>query len=168
MDDLEQLTARAHNFDAVLTRNLYSAISRALVVAEDEARTVHSWQNRTGETLSTIEWAMVSSNAGVLRAGPNARRLNFGTQPHIIRPKEGHGFVGPVLPGQTRRGKNDIGTHRVALRWQQGGETRFATLVHHPGTQPTHFLEHAGDVAWTWFLVQAESAVESALKEILG
>ena len=46
-----------------------------------------------------------------------------GTQPHVIRAR-----------------------NAKALRFVQNGAVRFATEVHHPGTAPRPFMQHARDV----------------------
>lgn len=51
---------------------------------------------------------------------PYARFVLHGTGPHIIRPRKAR-----------------------ALRWQGSGGTRFARVVHHPGTKPNPFPERA-------------------------
>lgn len=71
---------------------------------------------------------------------PYARFVEEGTGPHDIWPKEGHGFVGPMRAGQSRRSLTDIGTHRVALRWYVGGRPVFARMVHHPGSRAYPFM----------------------------
>lgn len=67
--------------------------------------------------------------------------VDEGTRRHDIRPK--FSGRGAPRPGQRRRGSKDVGTTRVALRFLQGGETRFARVVHHPGTQGRHFSDVA-------------------------
>ena len=92
--------------------------------------------------FSNTDWCGYCRAAeGVIEATrPYASFVEEGTAPHEIRPKEGEGFEGPLQKGQSRRKKDDIGTHRVALRWVDGGTTHFAKVVHHPGTPSLPFI----------------------------
>lgn len=58
---------------------------------------------------------------GVVVSGhPATQYVIYGTAPHVIRPRR-----------------------RKALRFDVGGRTTFAKVVHHPGTQPNPFLQQA-------------------------
>lgn len=116
------------------------------------ARANHTWKNVSGALEGSIVGRMdvVTSNgaAGTIEATANhASFLEKGTPPHVIRPKAGEGFVGPLRRGQSRRTSEDIGTHRVALRWVSDGRTHFAAVVHHPGTEAQPFIGPAGYAA---------------------
>lgn len=99
-----------------------------------------TWKDRTGNTRRAtrgyVTVARREGAEGVMEClAETASWLDSGTVPHVIRPKEGHRFVGPLKEGQSRRKKTDIGTHRVALRWYDaGGSPVFRGVVHHPGT----------------------------------
>ncbi len=69
-----------------------------------------------------------------------ARFVEYGTRPHQIWPKAGHGTTHPLNPGQSRRDITDIGTHRVALRFRWKGRIVFRRYVNHPGTKPYPFM----------------------------
>lgn len=80
---------------------------------------------RTGRLRSSIraEPPRIFSLRGSVTVGSDleyAAFVNDGTKAHIIRPK---------------RAK--------VLRFQVGGRTVFARLVHHPGTKPRPFLDRA-------------------------
>lgn len=51
---------------------------------------------------------------------PYAGYVEFGTKPHEIRPR-----------------------NAKALRFQIGGQTVYARVVHHPGTRPAHYVARA-------------------------
>lgn len=59
-------------------------------------------------------------SARVFAAVDYARFVHEGTEAHVIRPR-----------------------YKQALKFEQNGRTRFATVVHHPGTKPRPFLVSA-------------------------
>ena len=58
----------------------------------------------------------------ILGGAPYTGFVLHGTQPHVILPR-----------------------HTLALHWTSGGADHFATIVHHPGTQPNPFGQRALD-----------------------
>ncbi len=115
------------------------------------ARRNHQHKRRTGKLTSTqmlyarkVRSDDRSAYAEIVNDTPYARHVEYPTRPHIIRPKEGHGFVGPLRRGQSRRAITDIGTHRVALRWYVGGRPIFRRMVRHPGTPGFPFMRPGG------------------------
>ena len=113
-----------------------------------EARERHRYRDRTGNLTRSISGRLLSTALGgalgeIVAAVPYASFVEEGTPPHDIWPKAGEKTNGPLRRGQSRRTKEDIGTHRVALRWESGGEYHFAKMVHHPGTKPTGFMAAA-------------------------
>lgn len=123
-----------------------------------------SWTPRTGKLAKGRARLLVRMRSkAVAQARWSAKYASFvdkGTKGHEIRPK----FVGigPVRKSQTRRKANDIGTHRIALRWMGADGWLFATRIWHPGTKPRPFEQMATDVA-------AEAAlkvVEISLREV--
>ena len=145
---------------------------RGLVVglAEGEraALSTGRWKDRTGETRrntrGVVEYTTSNGGAGELHSlVPHASFLEEGTAPHKIRPKVESGFRGPVRPGQGRRGENDIGTHRVALRWHDdGGQVHFARIVNHPGTKATGYMAAGVHQIERTFLRELEVSVARA------
>jgi hypothetical protein len=118
------------------------------------ARSHHPHKRRTGKLTSKamlyarrVRSDRNGATAELRNDAPYARYVEYPTRPHIIRPKEGHGFVGPLKRGQSRRAIDDIGTHRVALRWYVGGRAVFAKMVRHPGTPGFAFMRPAGHEA---------------------
>lgn len=105
------------------------------------------WKDRSGATRAATRGYLTVARRegaeGILEcANITASWLDSGTVPHVIRPKEGHRFIGPLKQGQSRRQKGDIGTHRVALRWYDaGGSPVFRGVVHHPGTTGDGFFQ---------------------------
>lgn len=74
---------------------------------------------RTGATAA--QWTQRAEGDGftVENSSPIVPMLEFGTRPHVIRPR--------------RRGG--------VLAFSVAGRRVFARQVNHPGTQPTHFVE---------------------------
>lgn len=127
------------------------AVREGLQAGVDYARGRHPHKNRTGYlTSGTALFFRIEtigdkgSTGSLVNIAPYALYVEEGTRAHEIWPKEGHGFVGPLRSGQSRRDITDIGTHRVALRFTIGGRVVFARMVHHPGTPPLPFMYPAG------------------------
>ena len=80
---------------------------------------------RTGRLRSSIraDPPRIFSLRGSLTVGSDleyAAAVNDGSRPHIIRPRT-----------------------KQVLKFQVGGQTVFAKVVHHPGTKGVHFLDRA-------------------------
>jgi hypothetical protein len=89
-----------------------------------------------------------------------ALSIDRGAKPHEIHPKlsaEGGLRGSGDKATQKRRGKSDIGTSRVKLRWiGPDGQYVFAVFVRHPGNRiATHFTDEA-----------LQPCVDAAMKEI--
>lgn len=140
--ELERDWARSCN---VLSDGVRRGVAMGVAEGAAEARSSHAYKDRTGALTKSIqgrvEVSAPGAAEGVIEAlEPYASFVEEGTQPHEIRPKAGEGSVGPLRRGQSRRTKTDIGTHRVALRWTEGGQVFFARVVHHPGGKPYPFM----------------------------
>jgi len=134
-----------------------------------EAKSRHEFKTGSGELASSIrghvEVATRGGAVGVIEAtAKHASYVEYGTQPHEIRPKVGEGFKGPMRRGQSRRDKYDIGTTRVALRWTTNGTVHFARVVHHPGSRPYAFMGLALQKAERVLLREVEVSVAEAQK----
>lgn len=121
---LSQLDAR---LDALKNLGGRAEMGRLAVSAvREEKLLVH---RKTGFTARTISAVDVTNTGFSTVAHGAAPYLEFGTRPHIIRPKSAQ-----------------------ALRWASGGNARlsgaprsgapvhFAKVVHHPGTKPYPFM----------------------------
>jgi len=143
--ELRALRARANR---VLGEACVRLVTVAAKEGADEAIRVHQYRDRTGALTRSISGRYLSSQMGADGAEAtgeivaNATYASFvdgGTEPHEIRPK--FDAVGPVRRGQSRRSSDDVGTHRIALRWIGGdGAVHFARVVHHPGSKPYPFM----------------------------
>ena len=125
----------------VLSDGIRRGVKMAIDEGIAEAKSNHEYRDQTGTLTRSMRSRMGTSTRGgaegyMVALAKHASYVERGTRPHDIRPKEGEGFKGPMRRGQSRRDSRDIGTHRVALRWTQGGRVRFAKVVHHPGSRP--------------------------------
>lgn len=97
------------------------------------AEAKHLVPRRTGNLGRTIRLGRVDKDSAEVLAGGKlkvgyAAAVEFGTRPHIIRPRRGKvlAWGGPrTLAGGLRKG---------------GRPTNFARLVHHPGTKAKPYL----------------------------
>lgn len=83
---------------------------------------------KTGTTQRSIHVSAVTATSVSTQAAAAARWLEFGTKPHIIRPK-----VAKVLAWG--------GPRRLTGTLREGASaTHFAMVVHHPGSKPYPFM----------------------------
>jgi hypothetical protein len=129
----------------IVSDGLAKAVDEGCKAGAAEARERHRYKDRTGALTKSISGQLLNATLGaamgeMVAAAPYASFVEEGTPPHDIWPKAGEKTMGPLRRGQSRRDKTDIGTHRVALRWESGGEYHFARMVHHPGGKPHPFM----------------------------
>lgn len=126
----EQLQARLHAIEGASSGIGAMRMLGTAAVAEQKLL-VH---RKTGTTGRTIHVGSVSASSVTIEAAAAARWLEFGTKPHIIRPRVARVLAwasGPAgganrrLTGATRKGMQP---------------TNFATIVHHPGSKPYPFM----------------------------
>lgn len=166
MKEFSQIVPDAVEFDRKLHAIAQQAVAHTVTVITKKARAEHAWKDRTFATRDSIAGAFyVKGNGaeGEVTAGLNAVRLNYGTKPHPIWPKVGFNTKKKLKQGQSRRKEDDIGTHRVALRFTMGGKTVFARMVNHPGTTGDHFLDAAADAAGEELFSSFDSLLSDAL-----
>jgi hypothetical protein len=149
--DLRRFDRMAENFTIQFADGMRESALEAAQTGAKYARAVHPHKRRTGKLTSDANcyaYLLRSGRNGaaaeIINTTPYARYVEYPTRPHMIRPKAGHGFIGPLRRGQSRRASTDIGTHRVALRWYVGGRAVFARAVRHPGTPGFPFMRPAG------------------------
>jgi hypothetical protein len=150
---------------SVLARGINTGVERGVTDGAAQARSSHPYQDHSHALTSSIrgylERGAVGEAVGVIEAGAkHASFVESGTAAHDIYPKAGNGTMGPLRKGQSRRSKTDVGTHRVALRWESNGEIHFAAMVHHPGSRPMPFLGPAVQKAERVIEVEVELAAE--------
>ena len=144
-----------------------AGVEKGVAEGAAEARSVHRWKNITGALEQSIKGVIKRRTQGgtfgeIVATAEHASYLEEGTAAHEIRPKAGFEHKGPMRRGQSRRAENDIGTHRVALRFSVGGIMRFARVVHHPGTQASPFLGPGALKAERVILREVEIAEQKA------
>jgi len=101
----KELKKRLNDFKNLVAINLTNELVRAAPVD-------------TGRLRNSINWK-TEGNVIKIFMMDYAIHVEFGTQPHIIRPK-----------------------NAKALHWKSGGNDIFATVVHHPGTRPQPFIRN--------------------------
>lgn len=154
-------------------RLLELGTARGIRIALDQgaqyARTHHQHKKRTGRLTSPAELRpeMRRADSGgawgyITNYTPYGAYVEYGTKAHDIWPKAGHGMIGPVRAGQSRRATGK-GPHEhivgrgIALRFRAGGQIVFARMVHHPGTQAMPFMAPAGIFAGSVFVRETEA-----------
>jgi hypothetical protein len=153
--DLRNFERRLERTKIELAYGMKDSTLRAAQTGAKYARAIHPHKRRTGKLTSDANlygYLLRSTHDGaaaeIVNTTPYARFVEYPTRPHMIRPKAGHGFVGPLKRGQSRRASTDIGTHRVALRFMIGGRVIFRRQVRHPGTPGFPFMRPAGHRAF--------------------
>lgn len=117
-------------------------------VAEAKRTVAH----KTRTTSRTIRLASVTATTARVTAGGAAVYLEYGTKPHIIKPKAKKVLRWPAkgtsvtLGGRARTG---------AVRRLGNAAFAFATIVHHPGTRAQPFLIPAAHKAIAKFGLNA-------------
>ena len=95
---------------------------------------------KTSNLGRSIHISRVSATEAVVEAGANyAAYVEFGTGPHIIRPKKGRFLRWPTNASDRRL----TGSPRKTVK---GGFT-FARIVHHPGTKAQPYLLPGAKIA---------------------
>jgi hypothetical protein len=145
VDNAAEFMAAVEQFAEDVQRGCLDVVQDACLDGAEHARSVGAFKDVTGELRRSIKAfpARRTGNGAEGSFGTTLKRAVFvedDTKAHTIRPKAGEGTYGPLRQGQSRRAKGDIGTHRIALRWTEGGAVRFARVVHHPGTKGKPFI----------------------------
>lgn len=105
---------------------------------------------KTGDLFNTIRLgAITADSAQVLAGGQNgvgyAQVVEFGSRPHVIRPRRKKALFFAVS-GKTGPGGNVRLTGSVRSKYRGSASKRaaggavFAMVVHHPGTKPHPYL----------------------------
>ena len=118
-----------------------AVLERMSQIAYDEAYGGATRHNQTGALSRRLFNRAIPGGREVghdLQRAPHALFVNWGTRPHIIRPKD-----------------------KKSLRWAAGGRFIFAKFVKHPGYVGDPYLVRAADAA----IRQFAAIVEDALKE---
>lgn len=122
----------------------HSTILRMSQVAFDEAEAGAARHNKSGAMLQSLFNRPVPKGREVGHDGqraPHAIYVQFGTRPHVIRPKR-----------------------KKALRWTAGGRFVFAGKVNHPGYRGDAYLLAAATSALRQFRTILDQALQEAAR----
>lgn len=123
--------------DKALSRRLQAVGKARPLLQEIQIRAVAEAKSRvarkTGFTARTIQPGATGDRFTIIQASGAAVFLEFGTRPHVIRPRNARVLAWPAnaagrrLSGRARTGR-------------AAGPMRFARKVNHPGTKAQPFL----------------------------
>ncbi len=104
------------------------------IAANKEQRLLTRPNKKTGVTMASVGYSNVTATSVTTHAAAAARFLEYGTKPHIIRPRVARVLAWASGPagGASRR---LTGATRVGM-----SADHFAMIVHHPGTRPYPFM----------------------------
>lgn len=150
--DLAPIVEAMGRFEVAADRRLRQALGMFASEVAVHAKQNHEYTDRTGRLTSSItdgtvvgsfaEGLRVDVVAGGTRGVGYASHVEYGTRPHIIRPKR-----------------------RRMLRFAMGGRDVFAREVRHPGTRPYRFMRNALDAKLPRATVLVEQALDLAADE---
>jgi hypothetical protein len=138
------------------TEKLKDWQTRTTILAKEK----HLPNKKTATTTRSIKPADISRDEARVEAGGAAIFLEYGTAPHVIRPRRGRflrfpaNVSGPTLSGGPVISTTLSGrvTARAAKKYGSYAYA-FAREVNHPGTKPYPFMVPAGtearDEIWT-------------------
>jgi hypothetical protein len=132
--DIAHFQAQVDRFVEDVQRGMLGVVQETCLDGAEHARNVGQFKDQTGTLRRSIR---VLSSRRTERGG----EASFGTDIPYARPVEG---------GQK---PHTIAARGRALRWEQGGEIRFARLVHHPGAAAKPFMGPAA--------IKAEAALRA-------
>lgn len=119
---------------AALIRRLEAIQNARPLLEEIQVRTIAEAKERvaraTGYTARSILPGDLTNKYTIVTVGGAGVFLEFGTRPHIIRPK----YKKVLAWGAS------AGDRRLSGRPRTGGAMRFASYVNHPGTKAQPFL----------------------------
>jgi hypothetical protein len=161
LDDFERALTEA---DRALSNGVHTGVARAVDDGAREAREAHRFKNQTGTLEGSIAGYVITSAPGgaegVIKAdAPYASFVDAGTAPHLIYPKAGQDFVGPLPKGQSRR--RGAGGGLLTFIGSDGHWVS-VHVVHHPGTPVDGFFCRAYLKAERVVLREIEIGVEKA------
>lgn len=120
-------------------------LGQLAALAYQQAKATTSFKDRSGKLRGSFQrgqkgpWAQFVAVGG--RSAPYALFIEAGSKPHEIRPRKAK-----------------------FLRFEQGGQVRFAKRVYHPGTKPARFMQAARDNAAGLAGQYFEAGVSAAIR----
>jgi hypothetical protein len=175
IENLAEMLRAWGDVDQTVVAGSRAAVFKGCREGIDEMLRVRTWKDKTGKTRKAMRVTTAASPARGAEAfmevaSETASWLDSGTVPHIIRPKM-HGGTKKAAKaqGRTVRGKQDVGTHRVSLRWYDGaGNAVFAKEVRHPGTKGDGFFGKGVIKCEAVMVREIEMAVDQGQKILDG
>lgn len=130
--------------DDLIGRNVREALDNGADMVAARAKSHHDFTDRSKVLKESIQsdgvsgsWASGDLTAAVSAGAPHAAPIEFGSRPHVIRPR-----------------------HKKRLRWPVEGGFQFATEVHHPGNFEYGYLRDALEDKLPEIVEEVEAAVE--------
>lgn len=139
--DLASFEREAERFVEGIQRGMLDVAQQTALDGAEHARAVGQFKDHSGELRGSIR---VLSSGRIARGG----EATFGTTKSYGR------FV------ESGTAPHEIRTRRAgALRWEQGGEIRFARVVYHPGGRAFPFMGPAAIKAEAVLYARAQALV---------
>lgn len=123
VEGLDELVKNTKKASKDLHGLLLQTMKKATTKIKNDARRIRpgSFKNRTGNLRRSIDRRVFSAAKGVVFVGEKyGKYVEFGTRPHIIRPK-----------------------NAKMLAFRVGGQLVFARQVNHPGSKPYPYMKPA-------------------------
>ena len=146
--DVSEVVRAWNEAERELNDDIRRSVTTACREGASEARNTHRYQDRTGRLTQSIDYntnapSSREATGEIVATMPYASFVDGGTEPHVI---------------ERRKAK--------ALRWESGGEVRFAQKVQHPGTQPDAFMGRALQKSERVLIREIEVAVDKAAQKM--
>jgi len=154
------------------TRRMAAPITAALksmgrILQKDLEGTVRTWKKKPRFAIYTTPFSFGTTKVSVEFSAPGDvgqiwRWTDWGTRPHIIKPKPTN-KLGVLIFGSKFRSKT---TPRLlkARAGMKGGPPVIARKVHHPGTEPRKFSQRIAQSRKLTFELLMQKALNEAAK----
>ena len=143
--DIAGLEAQAERFVEDLQRGMLDVVQQTALDGAEHARTVGAFKDKSGDLRRSIRVL------GTRRTAEGGE-ASFGTDVAYA----------PIVEGGQK--PHEIRARRArSLRWEQGGEIRYARLVHHPGAAARPFMGPGALKAEAALYARAERHVAGAI-----
>lgn len=141
IQNLPALQKAMRNFSGIASPILQKALQAAEFVFQKNTLKGNPIPWRTGNLLQSFRFGISPFRASWGPTAYYAPFVEFGTRPHIIRPVRAK-----VLAWRSGGGASYVTSKSGKQYYKKTeGGTTFASLVHHPGTKPSRFMEKLVD-----------------------
>lgn len=144
--DFDEVVRAVERLEVAANARMTQALQQSAQLVADRAKQDHGYTDRTGALTASVRAGQVRGTfasglkvdmlAGA-RGVTYASHVEFGTKAHVIAARR-----------------------RKSLRFVQGGQTRFAKKVRHPGTPEFRFMRNALEAT----LPRAEQLMDTAME----